>query len=110
MIITTIQLPTSTIRINTPMRVTLVGTGTRGPAGPQGPPGSGGSGGSDAYYEHPQTTPSDTWTIVHGLGKRPAVTIIDSAGDEVEGSVTHDSLTQLTIKFSAGFAGMAFLN
>nr|DAL65675.1 MAG TPA_asm: collagen alpha 1(VIII) chain protein [Caudoviricetes sp.] len=113
-IITTIQMPTSTIRVNTPMRVTLVGTGTRGPQGLpgiQGPPGDAGpGGGSDAYYEHNQAVPSDVWTVTHNLGKRPAVTIIDSAGDEVEGSVKHDTLNQLTITFSAGFAGMAFLN
>jgi len=114
MIVTTIQMPTSTIRVNTPMRVTLVGTGTRGPAGPagpQGPPGAGGGGtGVDAHYEHVQATPSDTWTVVHSLGKRPAVAIIDSAGDEVEGVVHHDSANQLTITFSAGFAGVAILN
>jgi hypothetical protein len=80
----------------------------QGPAGPPGQPGPGG--GSDAHYVHNQPIPSDTWTIVHGLGKRPAVSIVDSAGDEVEGTVRHDSSTQLTIFFSAGFAGQAFLN
>lgn len=66
--------------------------------------------GVDAHYSHTQASPSDTWVIAHGLGKRPAVTIIDSAGDEVEGSVRHDSLNQITVSFSAGFAGVAFLN
>lgn len=67
-------------------------------------------GGSDASYLHRQVDPADTWTINHDLGKYPSVTIVDSAGDEVEGNVNHISNTQVVISFSAPFSGRAFLN
>lgn len=70
--------------------------------------GAGGAG--DLNYHHTQGVPSATWVIVHNLGKRPVVTVLDSGGTEVEGDVVYDSLNQLTITFSAGFSGDAYLN
>lgn len=67
-------------------------------------------GGDDAHYAHEQAVASDTWTINHGLGKYPSVTIVDSAGDEVEGNVNHVGLNQTVVSFSAAFSGRAFLN
>ena len=61
-------------------------------------------------YEFTQGTPSDTWTITHNLNKRPSITILTSAGDEVEGAVTVNSLNQITITFCAPFSGSAILN
>ena len=61
-------------------------------------------------HEHYQNTPSDTWTIVHNLNKRPSITVLTSAGDEVEGDVTVNSLNQITITFCASFSGSAILN
>lgn len=61
-------------------------------------------------YEYTQASPSDTWVITHNLNKRPSITVIDSAGDEVEGAVTIDSLNQVTITFCAPFSGSAILN
>lgn len=57
-----------------------------------------------------QSLPSALWTVTHGLGFVPDVQVFDSAGDQVEGDVTHVSANQLTIAFSAGFAGDAYLN
>lgn len=71
-------------------------------------PGLGGSG--DLTYVHTQAVASATWVITHALGKRPAITILDSSGDECEGSIHHDSLTQATATFSAPFAGVAVCN
>lgn len=51
-----------------------------------------------------------SWTIVHNMGKYPSVTIVDTAGDEVEGEVRHNSNNQITITFSAPVAGKAYLN
>ena len=59
---------------------------------------------------HNQTEASDEWIIVHNLNKYPAVSIIDSAGDEVEGNVHYDSLNQVTITFIGSFKGTATLN
>lgn len=79
---------------------TLIQTGLMGPI----------SAGSDRYYRHDQTSAASTWTITHMLDKYPSVTIVDSAGDEVEGSVNHISTSTLEITFSAPFSGRAYLN
>lgn len=64
----------------------------------------------DKNYYHDQAIPSDTWAIVHNLGKKPSVTVIDTAGTEVEGEVKHISLNEVKIMFSAAFSGNATLN
>jgi hypothetical protein len=61
-------------------------------------------------YEFNQNSPSNTWVITHNLNKRPSVTVIDSAGSEVEGEVTINSLNQITIVFCSAFSGKALLN
>jgi hypothetical protein len=67
-------------------------------------------GGNDSYYEHDQSVASALWTVNHGLFKFPSVTIVDSAGDVVEGEIHHVSIMQLTVSFSAAFAGKAYIN
>jgi hypothetical protein len=86
--------------------------GPAGPAGPQGPTGPAGRDGSggDTHYAHDQSVASASWVITHNLGKYPSVTITDSAGDEVEGEVRYNGVNSLTVKFSAPFAGKAYLN
>lgn len=113
-------------------------TGSTGPTGPLGPTGSTGPVGEtgiqgiSAYevwlaagnsgslaqffassagqsYHHIQGAPAETWYIVHNLGIYPRVTVIDSAGSVVEGDVTYLSPNELTIDFSAAFAGEAYL-
>lgn len=83
-----------------------VGQGPAGPKGDQGDPGSGG----DLNYTHSQGAASAVWTINHSLGKYPSVTVIDSAGDEVEGTVTYPSTSQVVVTFTAAFSGTAYLN
>ena len=50
------------------------------------------------------------WVIEHNLGKNPSITVIDSAGTLVIGEWVYDTLNKLTITFTAGFSGKAFLN
>lgn len=57
-----------------------------------------------------QSTASSVWDITHNMGKFPSVSIVDTAGDEVEGTVNHISNTRLTITFTAAFSGKAYLN
>jgi hypothetical protein len=57
-----------------------------------------------------QPSPSATWVVVHNMGKFPSVTIVDTAGDEVDAEVRHNSINQLTITYSAAVAGKAYLN
>jgi len=88
--------------------------GQRGATGPQGPPGDL----TAVYnaipalvsYTHTQAAVATTWTIVHNLNFRPNVTVFDSANSMVEGSITHTSSTQLSISFSAGISGTAYLS
>lgn len=61
-------------------------------------------------YVFTQSTPAAVWTINHDLGKYPAVSIVDSANDEVIGEVHYTSTSQIVITFSAAFSGKAFLN
>lgn len=64
----------------------------------------------DKSYTHEQTTPSATWTITHNLAKHPAVTIVDSSGNEWQTAVEHVSANQCIARFSSAFAGRAYLN
>lgn len=81
--------------------------GIQGPQGPQGPPGTA----ENTDYTHDQMTPSATWVVVHNLGYRPAgVHVTDSSGNDYEGEVTHNSVNQLTITFSAAFSGTAYVS
>lgn len=61
-------------------------------------------------YTHSQNTPSASWTITHDLNKNPSITVVDSAGNQVEGAVTINSLNQITINFCGAFSGKAYLN
>lgn len=65
---------------------------------------------TDKHHTHRQDEASDVWTIDHGLGKFPSVTVVDSCGNVVVGDVTYTSLNQLTVTFNAVFSGKAYLN
>lgn len=66
--------------------------------------------GLDKNYVHDQQVASDTWIVNHNLGKFASVGIVDTAGDEVEGQVRHNSINQVTITFSAPISGKAYIN
>ncbi|MET0786842.1 MAG: hypothetical protein ABWY25_09065 [Paenisporosarcina sp.] len=84
--------------------------GPQGAVGPQGPKGDKGDPGpSGGTYTHIQSTAAAVWNITHNLPYYPNVTVIDSANDQCEGSVNYPTTTQVTITFSAAFAGQAFL-
>lgn len=105
--------PPAPIASVTPSPVQLTTKGEKGDRGLQGLPGEPGgaiAGTGDLNYDHFQASGSDTWVIVHNLNKRPAVVVIDSGGNECEGSVSYDSANQITITFSAAFGGHAYLN
>ena len=73
--------------------------------------GSSGSGGSgDRTYTFTKLTPDITWRINHNLDKYPSVTIVDSAGTVVFGDIEYIDRNSLTVTFTAGFAGQAYLN
>lgn len=64
----------------------------------------------DMSYIHEQVVPSYTWTVNHGLGKYPSVSVVDSGGSNVIGDINHISDDELIISFGFPFGGKAFLN
>jgi hypothetical protein len=61
-------------------------------------------------YVHTQGAPSASWAITHNMNKYPSVTVIDSGNNAVEGEVVYNSLNSLTVNFSGGFSGKAYIN
>jgi hypothetical protein len=76
--------------------------------GIQGPPGTPGVNG-DSRYEQAFSNLSSI-VVTHNLGKHPAVSVVDSAGDECVGDVIHTSVNSCTVNFSAPFSGTIFCN
>ena len=80
--------------------------------GPQGPAGAPGS--APQAYIHDQSSASATWTVVHNLGYYPNVTVVDSAGTKVVGSIDYTGLNTLEIRFTTSggvptpFGGKAY--
>lgn len=106
------------------------GTGTQGVQGTAGVQGATGIGGAavdntddvpegalNKYftvervsYEHMQGSASNSWTITHNLGFKPNVTVIDSAGNIVEGEIAYTNTNSLTVSFQSAFSGNAYLS
>ena len=57
-----------------------------------------------------QGVPATVWNIQHNLGKFPSITVIDNADTVVTGEYTYIDNNNVTLTFSAGFAGKAYLN
>jgi selenophosphate synthase len=70
--------------------------------------GGGGTGADKTYTQ--EFNAASTVTVTHNLGKYPAVTVMDSAGDAVEGDVLFTSSNGLTVSFSAPFSGTVTCN
>lgn len=102
---TTVSQPQTDVVVQHPVHHVVA----RVKRGPQGPPGKDGTGG-DLHYHHVQATPAAVWVIAHGLGKYPAISIVDSGGSTVIGDVKYDTTDQCTVAFSAAFSGEAFCN
>lgn len=61
-------------------------------------------------YTHVQSVANTSWTVTHALPFEPSVTVVDSAGTEVEGGVQHTSRTTIILTFSGAFSGKAYLS
>ena len=84
--------------------------GSQGIAGPAGPPGVASNSPALLSYVHIQTIPATVWSITHPLEFQPTLTVIDSAGTVVEGDVAYLPDRTITVTFSAGFSGTAYLS
>lgn len=78
--------------------------------GIQGPPGVAGPVGSSGSFTFDQAVPASVWTINHPLSKMPAVAVVDSAGNVVEGDIQYVDQDQVIVTFNATFSGKAYLN
>ena len=62
-------------------------------------------------FQHNQGVAASSWTIDHNLGYEPGgVTVTDSAGTTVIGTVQHTSVNQIVVSFSSAFAGKAYIS
>ena len=61
-------------------------------------------------YTHIQSFPSATWTIQHKLNRYPNVSVVDSAGSEVEGEVSYIDNNTIYVCFNGAFSGSAYLS
>ena len=68
------------------------------------------AGTGDLSFTYVQGVASTTWNIEHNLGKFPSITVIDTANTVVTGEYTYDNINNVTLTFSAAFAGTAYLN
>lgn len=98
----------TTVEISPPASYTveITAPGPQGIPGPQGEPGDPAA----TIYVHDQATASSTWTIEHGTGYFLNITVVDSAGSQVEGSVAYQDANTIVVEFAAPFAGKAFLS
>ena len=61
-------------------------------------------------YAHTQGSASSSWVINHNLGFKPNVTVVDSAGNIVEGEITYTNTNSLTVSFASAFSGNAYIS
>ena len=108
-------------------------TGPQGIPGPQGEPGlgipDGGTEGqvlqkaSDVTGDFQWLSPTfsdkthiqnfsvtNTVNVAHNLSKYPAITVVNSAGDEVEGDINYVDANHVVVTFSAPFSGQIYCN
>lgn len=65
---------------------------------------------ADKDFVFTQGVPSATWTIQHNMDKLPAVSAVNNNNMIVYGNVVYVDNNNLTITFSGGFSGKAYLN
>ena len=65
---------------------------------------------NDKNFVYEWSTPLSTITISHNLDKFPAVTIVDTAGNDIVGDVAYIDINTVTITFSAPTRGTAYFN
>lgn len=67
-------------------------------------------GSQELGYVHIQEVASATWSITHGLGFVPNITVVDTAGTVVEGSYNYPNSNTVVLTFVGGFSGRAYLS
>ena len=65
---------------------------------------------ADKHFVFEQGIASDTWEIIHNLGKKPSITVVDSADNVVEGAERYIDENTVEVRFNGAFKGKAYLN
>lgn len=59
----------------------------------------------------PVSVAATTWTLNHNLGFKPGgVLLLDNTGEEIRGAISHPSVNQTVVSFSAAVSGSALLS
>jgi hypothetical protein len=67
-------------------------------------------GGGDKNFVFSQLSASASWSVAHNLGKNPAVTVVDSGGNELLVDVDYIDVNNCTLVFGSPTSGRAFFN
>ena len=67
-------------------------------------------GSQELGYVHIQENASATWSVTHGLGFVPNITVVDTAGTVVEGSYNYPNSNTVVLTFIGAFSGRAYLS
>jgi len=102
---TKINAVENNIRVNVTEKHNKVELGTSGPQGPMGVVDYGQLGST-----FDQASASTTWLINHTLQFYPSITVVDSAGNVVEGDYSYPNATTIIANFSNAFSGKAYLS
>jgi hypothetical protein len=65
---------------------------------------------ADTNYVHDQQVAASSCVINHNLGKFASIHIVDTAGDEIIGEVTYNTINQITVTFTSLVSGKAYIN
>jgi len=68
------------------------------------------NGGATPTAVFTQVSAAATWNIAHNLDKFPAVTVVDSGGNELIPDVLYVDNNNITLTFGAATSGKAYLN
>lgn len=60
-------------------------------------------------FLYSQVAPAATWTISHGLGTKPSVTIVADDGSELIAEVEYPDDQTTVITFGQPYSGLAYL-
>lgn len=94
------EQPTSTVLVEEVEEIQILAVAEQGVPGPPGVS-------SNASFQHTQAVASDTWTVNHNLGFRPAVSLLSDGGREMWAEVIHTSVNQFIAYFDAPTSGIA---
>lgn len=61
-------------------------------------------------FTYEQGVASDTWTIVHNLGRKPNVVVVDSADNVFYPAVQYIDLNTVVVTMNGATTGKAYLN